>query len=151
MASGDLRRERERKERRPNVLLVMADQLRADALGRYGNRAIRTPVIDGLAERGVRFERMFAAYPVCAPNRASIVTGRYPTVHRLRANGMRLPACELRLMEVLRQAGYVTYGAGKMHFGAQWAYPADGGERGSTAGPGWTVVSRGHYLPEEKR
>jgi len=112
--------------RRPNVLFVTADQLRADALGCYGNGAIQTPVIDRLAERGVRFERMFAAYPVCAPNRASIVTGRYPTVHRLRANGMRLPECELTLMEALRQAGYATYGVGKMHFGPQWAYPADG-------------------------
>ncbi len=111
---------------RPNVLLVMADQLRADALGCYGNAVVQTPHIDHLAEDGVRFERMFAAYPVCAPNRASIATGRYPTVHRLRANGMRLPASERTLMDVLRGAGYRTYGAGKMHFGPQWAFPADG-------------------------
>ena len=131
MASQDAQADENRGKggampRRPNVLLLMADQLRADALGCYGNGVIHTPVIDGLAERGVRFERMFAAYPVCAPNRASIATGRYPTVHRLRANGMRLPVCERTLMEVLRDAGYRTYGAGKMHFGPQWAFPADG-------------------------
>jgi len=131
MASQDAQADRNPRKgetvpRRPNVLFLMADQLRADALGCYGNEVIHTPVIDRLAERGVRFERMFAAYPVCAPNRASIVTGRYPTVHRLRANGMRLPERERTLMEVLRDAGYRTYGAGKMHFGPQWAFPADG-------------------------
>jgi len=110
----------------PNILLLMADQLRRDALGCYGNGVIQTPHIDDLAHRGVRFGRMFTAYPVCAPNRASIVTGRYPTVHRLRANGMRLPTSELTLMQVLRAAGYRTYGAGKMHFGPQWEFPADG-------------------------
>jgi arylsulfatase len=110
----------------PNILMLMCDQLRKDALGCYGNPVIRTPHIDALAEGGVRFERMFAAYPVCAPNRASIVTGRYPSVHRLRSNGQRLPQAEVTLMEVLRDAGYATYGAGKMHFGPQWEWPADG-------------------------
>jgi arylsulfatase A-like enzyme len=106
--------------------MIMADQLRKDALGCYGNCVVHTPHIDALAKGGVCFERMFAAYPVCAPNRASIVTGRYPSVHRLRTNGMRLPNSELTLMNVLREAGYNTYGAGKMHFGPQWQFPADG-------------------------
>ena len=112
---------------RPNILFLMADQLRADALGCYGNPIVQTPNLDALAEQGVRFERMFGAYPVCAPNRASIVTGRYPSVHRLRANGRRLPQSELTLMQVLRDQGYATYGTGKMHFGPQWHFPADGG------------------------
>jgi arylsulfatase A-like enzyme len=109
-----------------NVLFIMADQLRRDALGCYGNPVVQTPHIDGLAEGGVRFDDMYAAYPVCAPNRASIITGRYPSVHRLRANGMRLPADAVTLMKVLRDVGYGTYGAGKMHFGPQWEFPADG-------------------------
>ncbi len=98
----------------------------ADALGCYGNECIDTRNIDALAARGVRFTRMFAAYPVCAPNRGSIATGRYPTIHGLRANGMRLPKSELTMMDVLRENGYRTYGAGKMHFGPQWQFPADG-------------------------
>jgi arylsulfatase A-like enzyme len=112
--------------RRLNILLIMCDQLRLDALGCYGNTVVETPNIDALAREGVRFDNMFAAYPVCAPNRASIVTGRYPSVHRLRTNGQRLPLSELTLMEILRREGYATYGAGKMHFGPQWAWPADG-------------------------
>jgi arylsulfatase len=112
--------------RRPNILFLMCDQLRQDALGCYGNPVVRTPRIDGLAGEGVRFSNMFAAYPVCAPNRASLVTGRYPTVHRLRTNGQRLPESERTLMQILRDAGYATYGTGKMHFGPQWAWPADG-------------------------
>ena len=111
----------------PNILILMCDQLRKDALGCYGNPVVRTPHIDTLAGEGVRFERMFAAYPVCAPNRASLITGRYPSVHRLRTNGQRLPEGELTLMEVLHGAGYATYGTGKMHFGPQWHFPADGG------------------------
>jgi arylsulfatase A-like enzyme len=111
---------------RPNILLLMCDQLRQDTLGCYGNPIVHTPHIDALAEQGVRFGNMFAAYPVCAPNRASLVTGRYPSVHRLRTNGQRLPEDELTLMQILRDQGYATYGTGKMHFGPQWEWPADG-------------------------
>ena len=108
-----------------NILFITRDQMRKDALGCYGNLIIQTPVLDGLAKRGVRFENMFTAYPVCAPNRVSMVTGRYPTIHRVKNNGMYLPKSELTLMEILRQSGYRTYGAGKMHFGPQWKFPPD--------------------------
>ncbi len=112
---------------RPNILLITCDQLRLDALGCYGNPVIHTPHIDALAARGVRFNRAFTAAPICAPNRGSIVTGRYPSVHGLRENGMVLRPSELTLMEMLRRAGYRTCGAGKMHFGPQWRMPVDGG------------------------
>ena len=118
--------DKERMAKHANIVLITTDQHRKDALGCYGNEIIDTPNIDGLAARGVRFDRMFTAYPVCAPNRASIITGRYPSVHRLRQNGMRLPESELTLMELLRRSGFRTYGAGKMHFGPQWEFPADG-------------------------
>jgi len=111
----------------PNVLLITCDQLRLDALGCYDNPVIRTPHIDALAARGVRFERTFTALPACAPNRASMATGRYPSVHGLRDNGMVLPESETTLMHTLRDAGYQTCGVGKMHFGPQWRYPKGGG------------------------
>jgi len=110
----------------PNILFVTADQLRKDALGCYGNDVIKTPVLDRIAVNGFRFERMFTAYPVCAPNRISLITGRYPSVHRVNNNGKVLPKSELTLMEILRREGYATYGVGKMHFGPQWQIPPDG-------------------------
>ena len=109
-----------------NILFITADQLRADALGCYGNTVVRTPHIDALAQRGICFDRVFAAFPVCAPNRASIATGRYPSVHGVKINGVLLPTTELTLMEVLRRRGYGTYAAGKMHFTPLWKNPPDG-------------------------
>lgn len=112
---------------RNNVLLITADQLRKDALGCYGNTAARTPCIDALSAGGMCFDNIFTASPVCAPNRASLTTGRYPSVHGLRENGMILPHDELTLMQVLRRHGYRTYGTGKMHFEPQWRRPEGGG------------------------
>ena len=110
----------------PNILLITADQLRQDALGCYNNPVIHTPQIDALAARGVRFERVYTAYPVCAPNRVSLATERYPSIHGVHTNGTFMPRTELTLMEVLRQHGYATYAAGKTHFGPQWRFPPDG-------------------------
>src|ERR671930_162934 len=64
---------------RPNFLFFITDQLRADHLGCYGNRIIRTPTIDSLAARGTAFDRFYVASPVCQPNRATNMTG-LPTV-----------------------------------------------------------------------
>jgi arylsulfatase A-like enzyme len=106
-----------------NVLLITCDQLRKDAPGCYGNPIVTTPNIDSLARNGVLFDQLYTASPVCAPNRASIATGRYPSVNGLRTNGIVLPESELTLMEVLRRGGYQTYGSGKMHFQPQWVRP----------------------------
>ena len=63
---------------RPNFLLVITDQQRCDHLGAYGNRIVRTPNIDGLSARGWMADRFYVASPACMPNRASLMTGRYP-------------------------------------------------------------------------
>ena len=110
-----------------NIVLITADQLRADALGCYGNSVIKTPHIDALAGNGICFDQVFTAFPVCSPNRGSMATGRYPSVHGLRRNGCVLPETELTLMEVLRRHGWHTCGSGKMHFGPQWRKPPTGG------------------------
>ena len=79
------------RRRRPNFLLISTDQQRADHLGCYGARVLRTPSIDSLAARGIRFDRAYVSSPVCMPNRASLVTGRMPSLHGVRHNGLNLP------------------------------------------------------------
>jgi len=109
-------------EARPNILCFVTDQQRADHLGCYGNAQIRTPNIDRLAQEGVVFTQSYVANPVCMPNRASMLTGRYPKAHGLRENGNTLSPSEIVLPEMLRRAGYQTCSIGKIHlapFGAR--------------------------------
>ena len=63
---------------RPNFLIFMPDQLRADCVGCFGNPVVRTPNIDGLARRGTRFANAYINHPVCSPSRATLMTGWYP-------------------------------------------------------------------------
>ncbi len=91
-----------------HVLLVTIDTLRADRVGAYGHGPARTPVIDGLAARGVRFTRAFATAPITLPSHASLLTGRYPPAHRSRHNGMAVAADVPTLAETLRRAGFAT-------------------------------------------
>lgn len=99
----------------PNFLLIMTDQHRADHLGCYGNRMVRTPHIDGLATDGVSFDRFYVASPICMPNRATLMTGRMPSVHGVRHNGIPLSLDATTFAEILRQTGYRTAMVGKSH------------------------------------
>lgn len=101
---------------RPNVLLLMTDTHRCDAIGAWGNSIVRTPHLDRLAEKGTRFTNCWSQHPVCMPARATVFTGRYPSVHGVRSNGVRLAPSELTLPAYLAQNGYSTFGAGKFHF-----------------------------------
>lgn len=99
----------------PNIVLVMTDQQRADYLGCAGRPGLSTPNLDSLAATGTRFDRCYVASPVCMPNRASIMTGRMPSLHRVRMNGIPLPAHENTFVELLRLRGYSTALVGKSH------------------------------------
>lgn len=101
--------------RQPNFLLFVTDQHRADHLGCYGNRIVRTPHIDSLAEAGTRFERFYVSSPVCMANRATLMTGRMPSLHGVRHNGIALSNDSTTFVEVLRSAGYDTALIGKSH------------------------------------
>jgi arylsulfatase A-like enzyme len=101
--------------RRPNFLFVITDQHRADHLGCYGNRILRTPHIDSLAAEGLRAESCYVASPICMPNRASIMTGRMPSVHGVRHNGIELAQEETTFVDLLRRDGYATALVGKSH------------------------------------
>jgi choline-sulfatase len=102
--------------RRPNVVLIMADQLGARSLPAYGNRIVRSSHVDRLAEEGVVFERALCASPLCAPSRASLMTGLLPSLTGVYDNAGELPAGLPTFAHHLRAAGYHTVLAGKMHF-----------------------------------
>ncbi len=92
-----------------NILLVTMDTLRADYLGCYGRRSIATPNMDALARRGVRFEQAIAQVPLTAPSHASILTGTYPQVHKIRdMGGFVLDEKVPTLATILSQAGFET-------------------------------------------
>jgi arylsulfatase A-like enzyme len=100
---------------RPNFLLFITDQHRADHLGCSGHALLRTPHIDALAARGCRFIDFHVATPICQPNRASLMTGRLPSAHGLQLNGRELSHGERTFVQALRDAGYRTALVGKSH------------------------------------
>lgn len=104
--------------RRPNVLLLMADQQKATSLSLYGNPDVRTPALEALAARGVLARHCLTPQPFCFPSRCSLLTGRYPHAHGVRGNGRTLVADELPLAEILQREGYHTGAVGHFHGGA---------------------------------
>ena len=102
-------------DKQPNFLLIITDQHRADHLGCYGNETVQTPNIDGLAARGTRFDRFYVATPICMPNRATLMTGRMPSLHGSRQNGIPLTLTATTFVDILRAAGYDTALIGKCH------------------------------------
>lgn len=98
-----------------NVLFVMCDQLRADYLGCYGHPTLRTPNIDALAARGVRFARAYCPAPICGPSRMSFYTGRSMTSHGSTWNNVPLSAAEWTLGDYLRPLGLRVGLVGKTH------------------------------------
>jgi len=102
---------------RPNIVLMIADDMAWDDCGTYGHPTIRTPNIDKLAAQGMRFTNAFLTANSCSPSRASIITGRYP--HNTDAEQLHwpLPPEQLTFVEILKEAGYWTASAGKWHLG----------------------------------
>jgi arylsulfatase A-like enzyme len=106
--------------RRPHILFVLTDQMRCGALGCYGNRHTRTPYLDGLAAKGVRFERAYCANALCVPSRVAMATGQMPGRLGIYQNkDGRVPinatAAAHSLGVLMKQAGYATFYGGKVH------------------------------------
>ena len=99
-----------------NFLIVVADQLSPRALPPYGNQVVHAPAIGRLAESGAVFEHAYCNFPLCAPSRASFMTGRLASRSGVYDNGAEFPASVPTLAHRLRAAGYRTCLAGKMHF-----------------------------------
>ena len=87
------------------ILFIMCDQLRFDYLGCTGHPSIRTPNIDALAARGVRFDRTYVQSPICGASRMSFYTGRYVSSHGAAWNGFPLRVGEQTLGDHLRKVG----------------------------------------------
>lgn len=98
------------------ILFVTTDQQRYDTLGCNGGTLARTPVVDGLAAAGVRYQRAQPQSVVCMPSRSTMLTGQHPSTHGVWMNGVPLPADAPSVAEVLRAAGYRTALVGKAHF-----------------------------------
>lgn len=102
--------------RRPNVLLLLADQHRWDCAGFAGNVQLRTPHLDALASDAVRYDESFCVYPVCTPSRYSLLTGLYVHQHLGGSNQCTIPAGLATFPRRLAAAGYRTACVGKQHF-----------------------------------
>jgi arylsulfatase A len=103
-----------RAERRPNILLIMADDLGYECLGAYGGRSYQTPHLDALAKAGTRFDNCFST-PKCSPSRVTMMTGRYTVRTTLKWG--HIPKDEITFGHGLQQAGYATALAGKWQVG----------------------------------
>jgi len=102
---------------RPNILYIFTDQQEAGAMSCAGNRDLRTPAMDSIAERGVRFEKTYCSFPLCTPSRASMFTGMMP--HQVGINGNGKPIADeqrgAELGPVLADHGYECVYGGKWH------------------------------------
>jgi arylsulfatase A-like enzyme len=111
----------EPKSGRPNIVMIVPDQMRGMDMGCMGNREVLTPHLDRLASEGVLFRNTFANTPVCCPARAILLTGKYPHRNGMIANDLQLRESERTLAEILAESGYRTGFLGKWHL--------DGGPR----------------------
>lgn len=129
--------------RRPNVVVLLVDDLGWRDIGAYGQDVAQTPNLDALARQGQRYTQAYAANPVCSPTRAALMTGKYPAripiddwipgtqFPKARMLPPRdldaLPLAETTLAEALRARGYATWHVGKWHLGGEGFLPEDQG------------------------
>ena len=135
---------------RPNIVVFIPDQLRADALGCFGNPVASTPNIDALAASGTRFADAWGQHPFCSPSRVSFLTGWYPHVHGHRTLTSLIKPWQPDALAVLKDSGYHVAHAGLR--GDTWS---TGGTKRATSRFGWlvspdVVVDAIPYEPDHK-
>ncbi|WP_433441298.1 sulfatase-like hydrolase/transferase [Nonomuraea sp. CA-141351] len=130
---------------RPNIVLIMTDQQRADWTAAGGFPLDTMPFLDELMSGGVQFRRAHTTSPLCVPARISLLTGRYPSAHRVRQNSAAQHVLRgADLVDVLRESGYALHLAGKTHF------HREPGDFDTYAAPYWHVGGP-QSTPEHKR
>jgi N-acetylglucosamine-6-sulfatase len=140
-AQGALQLRRTPNAQPKNVIFVLVDDLRYDALGYSGHPWIETPHLDALAKTGVQMRNAFVTTALCSPSRASILTGQYAHRHRVVDNGNPVPPGTIFFPQFLQQAGYDTAFIGKWHMGGASDAPQPGFHR-------WVSFrGQGTYLP----
>ncbi|SFB17625.1 sulfatase family protein [Algoriphagus aquimarinus] len=132
------KQEEKETEVKPNVIIILADQWRAQEVGYMGNTQVKTPNLDKLASQSLIFENAITTMSVCAPFRASLLTGQYPLTHGVFYNDKPLPNEALTMAEIYKENGYATGYIGKWHL--------NGHARGETYND-----SRGIPVPKNRR
>ena len=126
---------------RPNLVVIIADDMAWDDCGAYGHKDIRTPNIDRLATEGMRFDRAFLTISSCSPSRCSILTGRYPHSTGAGELHLPLPGDQTLFAKALKEAGYYTAALGKWHLGPNVKDQFD------VVKEGGNPAGYGHWLP----
>lgn len=127
--------------KRPNIVLVMADDQGWGDTGYNGHPELRTPNLDALAQSGLRFNRFYTAHFNCSPTRGSVMTGRHPDRYGTFSPGAPIRAQELTVARVLQSAGYATG-----HFG-KWHLNGKNGDKNTTDGNGRAILASDPLSP----
>ncbi|OGF48828.1 MAG: sulfatase [Candidatus Firestonebacteria bacterium RIFOXYA2_FULL_40_8] len=149
------------QRKRPNIILILIDDLGWKDLSVYGSGFYETPNLDKLAGEGVMFTNAYSSCPVCSPTRASIMTGKYPATVGItqfiggRAEGKlkdvqyldHLPLSEYSVAKALKKAGYKTWHIGKWHLGSEPYYPEHHGFDVNISGCHWGMPKNGYFSP----
>ena len=138
----------QKSAKRPNIVFVFADQMRAHAMGCMGNKQVITPHLDKLASEGVLVTNAISCQPVCSPYRAQLMTGRYGHSTGVIHNDIRLPDSEIIISELMKKQGYATGYIGKWHLSHNRDNPVDAKNR--RGWDFWAVrnCSHQHLKPE---
>ena len=109
--------------KKPNIVLIVADDMSWADVGCYGNQDVKTPTLDALAKEGLRFTHCFTATAMCAPTRQQLYTGLFPKRNGAVANHTKVHPGTKSVVHHLEALGYTVALQGKTHFGPKTSFP----------------------------